>query len=84
VRGALAGSSTIANFRFAELGEALTFGEEDASFALVPGLSDLLNVGGPTAAVARRLLYAARMPTPSQRVAALSGLASKARAASSV
>ena len=84
VRGALAGSSTLANFRFAELGEALTFGEEDAAFALVPGLSDLLNVGGPTAAVARRLLYAARMPTPSQRVAALSGLASKARAASSV
>ena len=87
VRGALAGSSTLANFRFAELGEALTFGEEEASFALVPGLSDLLNVGGPTAAVARRLLYAARMPTPSQRVAALSGLgaalggrASKARA----
>ena len=86
VRGALAGSSTLANFRFAELGEALTFGEEEASFALVPGLSDLLNVGGPTAAVARRLLYAARMPTPSQRVAALSGLgaalgerASKAR-----
>ena len=37
VRGALAGSSTIANFRFAELGEALTFGEEDASFALEVG-----------------------------------------------
>lgn len=74
VRAALAGSSTIANFRFAELGEALSYGDADASFALVPGLSDLLNVGGPTAAVARRLLYAARMPTPSQRVAALSGL----------
>ena len=48
--------------------------------ALADGpLADALAVDGPLAALARRVVYAARMPTPAQRLASLGKLA-RARA----
>ena len=47
----------------------LTLGSNDASVAGPQGL-EALKLSGPLAAAARRLVYAARMPTNEQRVKA--------------
>jgi NADH dehydrogenase len=54
-------------FSFVPLGEMMTLGEEDAS---VSSLGQLVKLSGSAAAVARRLVYIARMPTNKQRVSA--------------
>lgn len=56
-------------FRYTPLGEMLSFGAADASVAGPEGL-DILRLSGPLASAARRLVYAARMPTNSQRLLA--------------
>mmetsp|Transcript_46528 Transcript_46528/g.129685 ORF Transcript_46528/g.129685 Transcript_46528/m.129685 type:complete len:462 (-) Transcript_46528:180-1565(-) len=56
-------------FRYTALGEMLTLGANDASVAGPQGL-EALKLSGPLAAAARRLVYAARMPTSEQRVKA--------------
>ena len=55
-------------FRFISLGEMLTLGSTDGA---VSSLNGLIQLNGPFAAVARRLVYAARMPTKNQSVTAL-------------
>jgi len=55
-------------FSYVPLGEALTLGATDAS---ISSLGGLLQIKGPAAAIARRLLYAARMPTNKQRATAV-------------
>jgi len=62
-------------YSYVELGEMLTFGQEDGSMSLLPALLPALQVGGPVAQLARRLVYAVRMPTRAQRVTALAALA---------
>ena len=77
------GRKTVVPFEYAELGEMLSFADENAAASAFPGLSDALNVDGPLASLARRVVYAARMPTRAQRLSALSTLAAaKAPAAS--
>jgi NADH dehydrogenase len=56
------------SFRFVPLGEMLTLGKKDASIYSLGGLVEL---DGPLAAISRRLVYAARMPTNSQKTSAL-------------
>ena len=67
-------------FRFVPLGEMLTLGNSEAA---VTSLNGLVQLQGPLAAVARRLVYAVRMPTQSQQATALysavTGQAAKAR-----
>ena len=58
----------LASFQFVPLGEMLTLGKKDAS---VFSLNGLVELDGPLAAVSRRLVYAARMPTPTQSITAL-------------
>jgi demethylphylloquinone reductase len=55
-------------FRYVPLGEMLTLGNTNAA---VTSLNGLVQLQGPLAAVARRLVYAVRMPTPGQQVNAL-------------
>lgn len=55
--------------RYTALGEMLTLGANDASVAGPQGL-EALKLSGPLAAAARRLVYAARMPTNEQRAKA--------------
>ena len=55
-------------FRFVPLGEMLTLGKKDAS---IHSLGGLIELEGPQAAILRRLVYAARMPTNSQKASAL-------------
>lgn len=55
-------------FKFVNLGEMLTLGDTDAS---VSSLGNLIQLDGPLAAVSRRLIYAYRMPTNTQKVTAL-------------
>lgn len=53
-------------FSYSSLGEMLSLGgDEDASIA---SLNGLFTLNGPLASTARRLVYAARMPTPKQAV----------------
>lgn len=53
-------------FSYQSLGEMLSLGgDEDASIA---SLNGLFTLNGPLASTARRLVYAARMPTPKQAV----------------
>lgn len=59
---------SLANFRFIDLGQMLTLGKKDASMYSLGGLVEL---DGPVAAAARRVVYAARMPTNEQKVKAL-------------
>lgn len=51
-------------FRYTQLGEAMTLGEDMGSFF---GLQGLVKLEGPSASLARRLLYIVRMPTDTQR-----------------
>jgi demethylphylloquinone reductase len=55
-------------FRYVPLGEMLTLGNKDAA---VTSLNGLVELQGPIAAVARRLVYAVRMPTQPQLATAL-------------
>eukprot|EP00640_Fibrocapsa_japonica_P001376 CAMPEP_0113947110 /NCGR_PEP_ID=MMETSP1339-20121228/62311_1 /TAXON_ID=94617 /ORGANISM="Fibrocapsa japonica" /LENGTH=410 /DNA_ID=CAMNT_0000953523 /DNA_START=144 /DNA_END=1376 /DNA_ORIENTATION=+ /assembly_acc=CAM_ASM_000762 len=64
IRASMMGSRPIP-FRFAELGEMLTLGGPDASMS-----SFGIDIKGPVATVARRLVYSVRQPTNSQRVKA--------------
>mmetsp|Transcript_11338 Transcript_11338/g.28978 ORF Transcript_11338/g.28978 Transcript_11338/m.28978 type:complete len:467 (+) Transcript_11338:62-1462(+) len=50
-------------FRYENLGEMLSLGPESASVA---ALAEAVRLRGPLAVAARRAVYAARMPTPSQ------------------
>lgn len=67
-------------FRFVPLGEMLTLGNSEAA---VTSLNGLVQLQGPLAAVARRLVYVARQPTSTQQATALfsaaMGQASQAR-----
>jgi demethylphylloquinone reductase len=56
------------SFQYMPLGEMLTLGFKEAS---VSGLSGLVQIDGPAAALARRIVYAIRMPTPTQTINAL-------------
>lgn len=59
-------SSPKKTFTYQSLGEMLSLGgDEDASIA---SLNGLFTLNGPLASAARRLVYAARMPTPKQSV----------------
>ena len=49
-------------FRYANLGEMLSLGDNAASVSSL----GLLNLDGPLASASRRAIYAARMPTPRQ------------------
>jgi len=60
-------------FQYRKLGELLAYGPRDGSASFLG--SDLLNVDGSVAGLARRLIYAARMPTPITRITSLAGLA---------
>ncbi|CAM9264847.1 unnamed protein product [Chrysoparadoxa australica] len=55
------------DFSFTNLGEVLSLGRLDAS---VSALQDRISFRGPPAAVARRAMYALRMPTRRQRATA--------------
>eukprot|EP00635_Sarcinochrysidales_sp_CCMP3193_P009537 CAMPEP_0118900760 /NCGR_PEP_ID=MMETSP1166-20130328/6738_1 /TAXON_ID=1104430 /ORGANISM="Chrysoreinhardia sp, Strain CCMP3193" /LENGTH=399 /DNA_ID=CAMNT_0006839907 /DNA_START=24 /DNA_END=1226 /DNA_ORIENTATION=- len=61
-------------FKYVPLGELVALGPRDGTASL---LGAGLNLDGAVAGLARRLVYAARMPTPAQRLTSLSGLASK-------
>lgn len=54
-------------FKFLDLGEMMTLGSNDATITSLGGLVEL---SGPAASWLRRLIYAVRMPTPKQGVAA--------------
>lgn len=58
-------------FKYSNLGEMLTLGAVDGSVSAL----NVVNFRGPAAALARRAVYAARMPTPRQRVQAVSSIA---------
>jgi NADH:ubiquinone reductase (non-electrogenic) len=66
-------------FRFIPLGEMLTLGADDAAISaeslLGPDLgAAVAKLSGPLASLARRAVYAARMPTPEQQMVAALGL----------
>ncbi|CAM9732679.1 unnamed protein product, partial [Phaeothamnion confervicola] len=61
------------DFKFLDLGQLLTLGPQDGA---VTTLGERLKFDGPAAGLARRLVYAARMPTNAQRARAAVGLAS--------
>lgn len=63
-------TTRLQKFRFVPLGEMLTLGRTDAA---ITSLGGLVKLQGLPAAVARRLVYAARMPTISQSVTAALG-----------
>lgn len=50
-------------FRYLDLGTMMTLGSNDATMTSLGGA---VTLNGPVASVARRLVYAVRMPTPSQ------------------
>lgn len=52
-------------FRYIPLGEMLSLGNTDGA---ISSLGGLVQISGPVASAARRLVYAARMPTNAQRV----------------
>lgn len=54
-------------FQYTPLGEMLTLGPADAT---ISGLQGMFNLEGPSASLARRLVYIMRMPTGSQRLKA--------------
>merc|ERR1712087_443419 len=54
-------------FRFLDLGNMMTLGSNDAS---ISSLGGLVQLEGPAASVARRLIYAVRMPTTNQAATA--------------
>jgi len=61
-------------FRYLDLGNMMTLGSNDAS---ITSLGGLIQLDGPTASVARRLIYAVRMPTVNQAATAAVLSASK-------
>ena len=63
VRAALRADSPVLPFRYANLGEMLSLGEDAAS---VSALGTLVKLSGPLAYASRRAVYAARMPTVKQ------------------
>ncbi|KAJ8609250.1 hypothetical protein CTAYLR_008069 [Chrysophaeum taylorii] len=72
----LDGLEPVKNFNYLQLGELVSFAPDDAAAAILPGFLDGLAVlDGPVASLARRLVYAARMPTPNQRLVSFAGLA---------
>lgn len=58
-------------FRYNDLGEMLSLGSDGATVAGGSGFEGF-RLSGPLAAIARRLVYAARMPTNEQRLTATS------------
>uniref|UniRef100_A0A0G4HSL3 FAD/NAD(P)-binding domain-containing protein n=1 Tax=Chromera velia CCMP2878 TaxID=1169474 RepID=A0A0G4HSL3_9ALVE len=68
------GSFRELEFRYAPLGELVGMGPSEGSVSL---LSDRLTLDGPSAALARRLIYVFRQPTNEQRVRALRGFLSR-------
>ena len=62
VRAAIRSEAPLA-FRYENLGEMLSLGEGQASIA---ALAEAVRLDGPLASAARRAVYAARMPTPTQ------------------
>lgn len=68
VQAYLAGSRALRTFNYVELGEMLSYGDKDGSASFLKSI----DLEGPAASLARRLIYAARMPTPQQRLTALS------------
>lgn len=67
VDGDAEGGPTPRPFRFLDLGEMMTLGRSDATITTLGGLVEL---SGPGASWLRRWVYAARMPTPRQGLAA--------------
>ena len=61
-------SMALEKFNYVPLGEMLTLG---ASEAAIYGLGGLVELDGPLASAARRLVYAVRMPTQEQTATAL-------------
>eukprot|EP01035_Chromulina_nebulosa_P019672 gene19672-25590_t len=64
----ISNNNKLDEFNYLPLGEMLTLGFKDAA---ITGLGGLVEIDGPLAALARRVVYAARMPTPTQTVNAL-------------
>ena len=56
------------DFSFLSLGEMLSLGDTNAA---ITSLGGYLTLNGPLAAIGRRLIYVARMPTTSQSIKAL-------------
>ena len=54
-------------FEYLNLGEMMTLGTDDAT---ISSLGGLVQLNGPAASIARRLIYAVRMPTVRQGVTA--------------
>ena len=54
-------------FEYLDLGEMMTLGSDDAT---ISSLGGLVQLNGPAASIARRLIYAVRMPTVRQGVTA--------------
>ena len=63
MRSALRGNTPSLPFRYANLGEMLSLGEDSAS---VSALGQLVKLSGPLGYASRRVVYAARMPTIKQ------------------
>jgi len=66
----LADNSNYQSFNFLNLGEMLTLGAKEGA---ISSLSGLVQVDGHFASIARRIIYAARMPTNTQKITALIG-----------
>ena len=66
----LADNSNYQSFNFLNLGEMLTLGSKEGA---ISSLSGLVQVDGHFASIARRIIYAARMPTNTQKITALIG-----------
>lgn len=66
----LTDDSNFQPFTFVNLGEMLTLGGKDGA---ISSLSGLVQIDGHLASIARRIIYAARMPTNSQKITALIG-----------
>ena len=62
------GDVTLERFTYVPLGEMLTVGAREAA---ISGLGGLVEFDGPLASAARRLVYAARMPTKEQTATAV-------------
>ncbi len=66
----LTDNSNFQSFTFVNLGEMLTLGGKDGA---ISSLSGLVQIDGHLASIARRMIYAARMPTNVQKITALIG-----------
>ena len=61
-------------FQYVPLGQLLGLGYDGAA-----SLADVVHLDGPAAGLARRLIYALRMPSPAQRLTSLAGIATPPR-----